>query len=707
MIRESLISNFSFSNHKNKDMIKKITQKFFLCLLLYSLAGSICFAQPTEVEILASIDLGVTWIASQQNPDGSWGVSEQVAYTGFALTKICDYAHENGYSPFEEDFPYHSQVTNGFNYIFGKVVTYGADKGLCATPAAPTLYYHHETYNAAMALMAVAVSRSPDRVITFPANPLVDGLTFLQLQNEMVQHFIWSQTTNLGGGWAYEPSYPDDDNSHSGYVTIALRYAETEGSVLPQTLKDNLSTFIDFIQNDVSGGSGYMDPTQWVNLLKTGNLLTEMALVGDVLGDTRVQAALNFIETNWSVTDIPSIYEWGIDDPQTMYCLMKGLESFDISTLSIGGPDDTDWFADFTAYLVSIQNPSGFWPDVSSNWDNTFLNTCWALFVLEKVVPNLPPVAICANLELSADENCEANATAEDIGGASYDPEEGEIILEISPEGPYPLGETSVTLTVTDDEGATSECTALITVIDDTPPTISATTEAFLLKQNNHKYETFGLEDFDIMISDNCSDLNMSDAKIVRVTSDEPEDIVDPLDDPDGSTLNDMVITDDCQSVMVRKERAGTGNGRVYTVELMVTDGSANSATTHVLILVPHNTFAEVIDDGPVYEVVGECNEKSGIITDNNQISYGFELSNFPNPFTTSTTIQFAVPVKTKVMLKVYNIFGQEIRTLTNQPYMSGTYRIQFETGDLPSGQYLYRLSTDNMNLTRKMIVNK
>ena len=689
-------------------MLKKLS----VILLSFVLFNFISYAQPTEEEILASIELGVPWLAAQQNLDGSWGWTEHVAYTGFALTKLCDYAHENDFSPFDPDFSYHTAVENGFNYIFGKVITYGPGKGLCATPTgAPN--FHHETYNAALALMAVAVSKSPGRIIAFPANPLVDGLTFKQLQDEMVQHFIWSQNTNNGGGWAYEPSYPTDDNSHTGYVTIALRYAETEGSFLPQSLKDNLSIFIDYIQNDVSGGSGYIDPNTWVNLLKTCNLLTEMALVGDALGDARVQAALNFIETHWSPADILATYEWGTDDPQTMYCLMKGLESFDINIISVSSPDDTDWFAEFAQFLISTQNPDGSWPQMSSNWDNQLLNTIWALFILEKVVPNLPPVAVCENLELEADENCEADATAEEIGGGSYDPEDGEIILEISPEGPYPLGETIVTLTVTDEEGATDECTAVITVIDVTPPSISVVAEPFMLKQNNHKYVTFSIDpDFEVVTDDNCDE----DVEVVisAATSDEAEDVVDPLDDPDGETLDDIVIAEDCQSIMVRKERAGDGNGRVYTVELTATDDYGNSEAAYVLIYVPHNTYAEVIDDGAVYVVEGECNmevevaeNKSGFIPDELSENTGYKLTNYPNPFTNTTTISFSIPAENHVMLKVYNIFGKEIKTLTNQNYKSGTYQVLFNSENLPSGQYIYQLKTSDTALTQKMLIKK
>ena len=82
---------------------------------------------------------------------------------------------------------------------------------------------------------------------------------------------------------------------------------------------------------------------------------------------------------------------------------------------------------------------------------------------------NQPPVAVCQDIVIDADESCQANITAEDIGGDSTDPDNDELTLSIDPEGPFPLGVTSVTLTVSDGEESDS-CTATVTVVDKTAP---------------------------------------------------------------------------------------------------------------------------------------------------------------------------------------------------------------------------------------------
>ena len=88
-------------------------------------------------------------------------------------------------------------------------------------------------------------------------------------------------------------------------------------------------------------------------------------------------------------------------------------------------------------------------------------------------VSNLPPVAVCQNLNLNADGNCQASALAVDFDGGSSDPDGGQLSFAVSPSGPYPLGSTQVTLTVSDPQGASDNCTATVNVVDVTSPNIS------------------------------------------------------------------------------------------------------------------------------------------------------------------------------------------------------------------------------------------
>ncbi len=80
----------------------------------------------------------------------------------------------------------------------------------------------------------------------------------------------------------------------------------------------------------------------------------------------------------------------------------------------------------------------------------------------------------------------------------------------------------------------------------------------------------------------------------------------------------------------------------------------------------------------------------------NNEIPKEYSLAqNFPNPFNPSTTIEYALPKESYVTLKVYNVLGQEVRTLVNRPQSAGYKTVQWdgknESGETVAGG-IYRL---------------
>ena len=91
---------------------------------------------------------------------------------------------------------------------------------------------------------------------------------------------------------------------------------------------------------------------------------------------------------------------------------------------------------------------------------------------------------------------------------------------------------------------------------------------------------------------------------------------------------------------------------------------------------------------------------------DNSNSLTGYKLwQNYPNPFNPSTVIYYSIPKGGTVILKVFNSLGQDIKTLINGYKQAGTYEINFNASDLSSGVYFYRLSTDAVELTKKMIL--
>jgi len=80
---------------------------------------------------------------------------------------------------------------------------------------------------------------------------------------------------------------------------------------------------------------------------------------------------------------------------------------------------------------------------------------------------------------------------------------------------------------------------------------------------------------------------------------------------------------------------------------------------------------------------------------------------NYPNPFNPTTVIRYGVPEQSDVQLNVYNILGQQVRTLVNEQQSAGRYEINFDGSGLASGTYIYRLNIGSQTLTKKMTLIK
>jgi hypothetical protein len=90
-----------------------------------------------------------------------------------------------------------------------------------------------------------------------------------------------------------------------------------------------------------------------------------------------------------------------------------------------------------------------------------------------------------------------------------------------------------------------------------------------------------------------------------------------------------------------------------------------------------------------------------------------YELSNnYPNPFNPSTQIQYAVPRASNVSLVIYNVLGQQVRTLVDAPQNAGRYTVTWDGRDnlgrvVGSGVYFYRMNAGETSLVKKMLMLK
>lgn len=82
-------------------------------------------------------------------------------------------------------------------------------------------------------------------------------------------------------------------------------------------------------------------------------------------------------------------------------------------------------------------------------------------------------------------------------------------------------------------------------------------------------------------------------------------------------------------------------------------------------------------------------------------------FQNYPNPFNPQTTIRFALPRREHVRLQVFDILGNEVATVVDETLERGNHTLPFEGRALPSGIYLYTLTTPSFMQTRKAVLVK
>jgi hypothetical protein len=80
---------------------------------------------------------------------------------------------------------------------------------------------------------------------------------------------------------------------------------------------------------------------------------------------------------------------------------------------------------------------------------------------------------------------------------------------------------------------------------------------------------------------------------------------------------------------------------------------------------------------------------------------------NFPNPFNPSTNISYDIPEQTHVIIKVSDVLGKLIITLVDGIKSAGSYNIQFNASNLPTGMYVLQMRAGDSGGFRKMILVK
>jgi len=138
--------------------------------------------------------------------------------------------------------------------------------------------------------------------------------------------------------------------------------------------------------------------------------------------------------------------------------------------------------------------------------------------------------------------------------------------------------------------------------------------------------------------------------------------------------------------------------------------GFYNDYSVESLCFVNSQTgFAVGLHSG--YGVVYKTTNAIGINNIASEIPKSFSLSqNYPNPFNPETKIKFQIPAGSSVaqtFLSVFDILGKQVAVLVNQNLQPGTYEVNWNAADFPSGIYFYTLKSGDYTETRKMVLIK
>src|SRR5262245_22887249 len=158
----------------------------------------------------------------------------------------------------------------------------------------------------------------------------------------------------------------------------------------------------------------------------------------------------------------------------------------------------------------------------------------------------------------------------------------------------------TIAATEIDPNPANNSASSTTTAIN--PPPVISLNPFISLWPPNHKYPTVTVAQMVQSVTANCP-ISVADVVIQKVASDEPCNALG-----DGNTIDDIAIGANCRSVQLRAERAGPGDGRVYTITLRVRDSGGAVTRAVFEVSVPHSqNGAPAVKGVTAFTVISSC----------------------------------------------------------------------------------------------------
>ena len=187
-------------------------------------------------------------------------------------------------------------------------------------------------------------------------------------------------------------------------------------------------------------------------------------------------------------------------------------------------------------------------------------------------------------------------------------------------------------------------------------------------------------------------------------------------------SMPDTTITVHNVQVLFKYQYKATDpDGDVVTFKLDSGPDGATMSSAGLFTWIPKTTQAGqqfllmiTISDGTLSETLVTTLTTSTVVGVETEevipVKYSM-AQNYPNPFNPSTTIKYSLPKEGNVVLKVYSVMGEEIKTLVNGFRSAGVHTVNFDAssakGGLTSGLYFYKLETPEFSKTMKMLLAK
>jgi hypothetical protein len=147
-----------------------------------------------------------------------------------------------------------------------------------------------------------------------------------------------------------------------------------------------------------------------------------------------------------------------------------------------------------------------------------------------------------------------------------------------------------------------------------------------------------------------------------------------------------------------------------YTDEYSFTDGYTADMLSYDVRAhyEPDDTYSDPQWNIAYGELLAKINENSiAVQTITNEVPTDYSITNYPNPFNPTTTINYQLPENGFVTIKVYDMLGKEIATLVDGNKTAGYHNVTFDASRLTSGIYIYTITANNFVQSKKMLLMK